>query len=583
MYAVDFETYFDPKTYSLRKMPMFEYITDPRFKALLLAVKNLKTGETTLLRKDEITPERLAFLNGQIIVAHNVQFDGAILHWRYGIKAKRWYCTAAMARGWYPRLKSANLATVAKEVLGTEKLADLNEDRLSQEEFEAYCLRDVELCAALFKRMLKEGFPRSELEIIHLISRMYIEPTLRISREILENIILQRLKLRKLLCAAVGVPEETLRKRDKVLRVLKRLGVPEPIDATTGRATLSKKNPTVIDVLLGKYGKEAKRLMEARIAVASTIEDRRAERLISMYERLGGKLAVPLLYYGAHTGRSSGGDKINLQNLPRKSKLRDAIIAPPGHKIVVADSSQIEARMLAWWCKEWQLVEAFANDEDIYSIFASKAFNKHVTKETDPTARFIGKTCILGLGYGMNAPKLLYTLKSSVLELDQQARDFVLGLTDTDAHSFVRTYRNTYARINSRYGLVDSIIKSSNCRHELYPVTIESGKREVQITLPNGMLIVRDKVETNVWYGLIIENIIQALARIVVFNQALALDAMGFRVVHFVHDEIVLCVPDEQVDEAAQAIDEVMRTPPVWAKGLPLDCEYEVGECYVKP
>lgn len=583
IYAVDFETYWEPKGYSLKKMPMYEYIKDDRFKALLLAVQDVSTGKTVLFREGDITPENLSFLNGSAIVAHNVQFDGAILHWHYGIKASRWWCTAAMSRALFPGQKHS-LSEVARRLLGTDKLADLAKDELTQEEFEAYCRRDVELCASLFRTMLgRYDFPKEELDIIHIVSRMYIEPTLELDPEVLEEELREQQKVKALHTTMLGLSEETLRKRDKVLAALKALGVPPPVDPKTGKETLDKKNPVIVDVLLGKYGKEAKLLMQGRLVAASSIAETRTRRLLDVHRLFVGRLPVPLLYYGAHTGRSSGGDKLNLQNLPRGSRLRKAITAPKGHKLVVADSSQIEARTLAWWAGQEDLLQAFRENKDVYSQFASIAFNKPVDKKSDPVARFIGKTCVLGLGYGMSGKKLLLTLKAAALSLDEQAREFISRLGEAEAQQLVDTYRRTYGRINRMYAIIGRIIERGEPPSTyIHPVTIDSTPTEITVRLPNGLSIVQSR-EKNLWYGLLIENVIQALARIVVFEQARVLDKMGFRVVHFVHDEIVLCVPDAQVDEAVQAVQKVMRTPPDWAEGLPLDMEYAVGERYEKP
>ena len=183
----------------------------------------------------------------------------------------------------------------------------------------------------------------------------------------------------------------------------------------------------------------------------------------------------------------------------------------------------------------------------------------------------------------MSGKKLLLTLKAAALNLDEQARAFIARLGETEAQQLVDTYRRTYHRINKMYSMVGRIIERGDPPSSyIHPVTIDSTIGKITVRLPNGLLIEQSR-EKNLWYGLLIENIIQALARIVVFEQARVLDRMGFRVVHFVHDEIVLCVPDAQVEDAVDAVQKVMRTPPEWAEGLPLDMEYAVGERYEKP
>lgn len=96
-----------------------------------------------------------------------------------------------------------------------------------------------------------------------------------------------------------------------------------------------------------------------------------------------------------NTGRWGGDDKINLQNLPRKSALKKAIKAPKGYVFIDCDSSQIEARTLAWLAGQDDLVEAFDRGEDVYKIMASAIYDVLIEEVTD-TQRFVGKTTILG-------------------------------------------------------------------------------------------------------------------------------------------------------------------------------------------
>ena len=140
-------------------------------------------------------------------------------------------------------------------------------------------------------------------------------------------------------------------------------------------------------------------LCAVRLGTKSTIEESRIERFIHVGARNRGKLPIPLKYYGAHTGRWAGSDKVNFQNLPSRDKkkkaLKNAVVAPDEHVVINCDSSQIEARMLAWLAGQGDVVQQFAKGEDVYSIFASKIYGRDISKK-DPIERFVGKTCILG-------------------------------------------------------------------------------------------------------------------------------------------------------------------------------------------
>ena len=170
----------------------------------------------------------------------------------------------------------------------------------------------------------------------------------------------------------------------------------------TGKEALAlAKNDEEFKILSEHPDVRVQALVAARLGAKSTLEETRTERFIGISKR--GLMPVPLKYYAAHTGRWGGSDSLNLQNLPSRGnnagKLKKAIIAPEGYMIIDADSSQIEARVLAWLAGQNDLVEAFERHEDVYKIMASAIYGKsadEITKEE----RFVGKTTILGCGYG---------------------------------------------------------------------------------------------------------------------------------------------------------------------------------------
>jgi DNA polymerase len=171
----------------------------------------------------------------------------------------------------------------------------------------------------------------------------------------------------------------------------------------TGRQTYAfSKTDEEFKALLEHPDTQVQALVAARLGVKSTIEETRTERFIGI--ALRGPMPVPLRYYAAHTGRWGGDDKLNLQNLPRTSPLKKAILAPYGYVIIDSDSSQIEARTLAWLAGQDDLVEAFDRGEDVYRIMASAIYLKAI-EDVTKDERFVGKTTILGAGYGMGAAK----------------------------------------------------------------------------------------------------------------------------------------------------------------------------------
>jgi len=128
-------------------------------------------------------------------------------------------------------------------------------------------------------------------------------------------------------------------------------------------------------------------------------------------------------------------DNTNMQNLPRNSVLKYALRAPTGYKFIDCDSSQIEARTLAWWAGQDDLVTAFDRGDDVYKIMASAIYGKPV-EEISKDDRRIGKGAVLGAGYGMGAAKF---------QMQMQAMGVTLPLDE--CQRIIAVYRQTYSRI----------------------------------------------------------------------------------------------------------------------------------------
>jgi DNA polymerase len=283
-------------------------------------------------------------------------------------------------------------------------------------------------------------------------------------------------------------------------------------------------------------------------------------------------------------------DSINFQNLPSRDKakkaLKNAVVAPDGHVVINCDSSQIEARVLAWLAGQNDVTEAFADKRDVYCEFATKVYKRKITK-ADPTERFVGKTCILGLGYGTGAQKLQHTLKTSPPGAD---------LALQECQDIVNLYRASNDKITGLWRECDLALKqmmdSASRGGALGNGAITYDSKGIR--LPNGLYIrypnlrlneegkmVYDsrKGTVNIWGGAMVENIVQALARIVVGKQMLWV-AEHYRPVLTVHDAVVCIVPENEVKDALEYIMLCMSTPPSWAKGLPVACEAKYGKSY---
>ena len=446
----------------------------------------------------------------------------------------------------------------------------------------------MELTYRLFLELIKH-FKQVELKLIDITIKMYSDPVLVLDTPLLEAHLEDVRQRKERLLEAVNQDRESLMSNQKFAELLIKCAVVPPmkISPTTGKETyaFAKTDQGFID-LQGHDDLAVQQLCAVRLGTKSTLEESRIERFIGIGSRNRGRIPVPLKYYGAHTGRWSGSDSVNFQNLPSRDKqkktLKNAILAPENHVLINSDSSQIEARVLAWLSGQDDLVEQFRNGEDVYSTFATKVFNKPVSKAT-PMERFVGKTCILGLGYGTGAAKLQQTLAlgNAELSLDECKR-------------IVDLYRTDNYRIKELWRECDNALQQMMHEGSASVGVLETPCNSMGIQLPNGLYIRYPSLRigeeeriiydsrrgpVSIWGGAMVENIVQALARIIIGEQMLKI-AERYKVVLTVHDAVVLCVPEEQLEEAVKYVNICMSTPPAWCKNLPVTCESKWGASY---
>jgi DNA polymerase len=611
--TIDFETYYDQK-FSLSKMTTEAYIRDPQFEIIGVGIK-VNDYPTDWYAGDNVGKFLKSLdYSKRAILCHNTAFDGAILAWHFGINPRLWLDTLSMARPLHNLTVGGSLAALTThyglgkkgdevvQALGKHK-ADFTAEELAK--YGEYCINDVELTHALFNK-LKVGFPSSELLVIDQTLRMYTEPVIELDVPLLEK-HLEEVRTRKRMLLTdlglTGVSEEALTKmlmsNEIFAKYLKNLGIDPPtkISARTGKEAwaFAKTDKGMTD-LLEHPDERVQAVVTARLGTKSTIEETRTESLIGVAGR--GRLPIMLNYYGAHTGRFSGGDKLNLQNLPSRGNttIRRALKAPEGQLLVSCDSSQIEARTVAWVAGQDDLVQAFRDKRDVYSEFATEVYGRAITKD-DKIERFVGKTCILGLGYGMGAEKLRRTL-----EIGQAGMSVAMELYE--AERIVRIYRAKNFKIVQLWQKMGNML--SHMVNGLNGSICDAVSYSNQgILLPNKLLIkypalrqngsgfeyigdartyrkaVRDRVTTGatdditwtkIYGGKATENLVQALAAIVIREQ-MAKIGQHYHVAFQVHDEIIISTPDGKITQAEQQLVAVMSTPPKWAQDLPIACE----------
>lgn len=625
--VMDFETYYDQE-YSLRKMTPVEYILDPRFEVIGCSVK-IDGGKTFWLEPEEI-PGFLAKLPAKVLmISHNALFDMCILAWIYGYLPWLMADTLGMARAWLARfLRKLSLGSVATflgigvkgdtvvKVMGMSRAAIKAAGMF--EAYKAYCLNDSDLCWEVFQHIVKDGFPASEIAVMDTVLRCAMKPGFVLDAVALaEHLQNTRAKKQALLERTGMTNRDVLMSNDQFAGALRLLGVDPPtkISKITGKEgyAFAKTDQEFLD-LEEHENPDVQALVAARLGIKSTIEETRTQRLIAISNltwrsnpitsQLPGfglaMLPMPLKYAGAHTHRLGGDWKLNMQNLParsawvdgevvEKNQIRMAIVTPPGFAAVVVDASQVEARGVSSFCLSLAMRDAFNRGEDIYSIFASSVFNRLITKANKPE-RFVGKQAILGLGYGLGWLKFQYKVA-----LDSMAQTgSPITLDDPEALRVVNLYRDTYREVPAMWRRLETLIAQmtdKNCRVELGPIVFLHEK----IRLPNGMYLYFHNLRYEdggwrfdyngkvkyIYGGKLLENIIQALARIIIMDCAVRIrNRLKIDLNLQVHDELAYIVPVTVAESVKAVLIEEMRVRPSWDPDWPLDAEGDVALSY---
>lgn len=595
--TLDFETYYD-KDCSLRKLTTCEYVKHPKFKVWGVGIKVNNEPTRWYSEKDTNRAIQKIDWTKSSLIAHNTKFDGYILRQIYGCTPAYYYDTMAMSRARFPD-ESASLASLSERLFPEDPSLRKGEELVNAKGIETldaeldqtigeYCIQDVELTRLAWDELVL-NFPVAERDLINITCRMFIEPTLQVDIDALTEYRDDQIAHAEELIKESGIERSVLASNQQFTELLEDLNiiVPTKRSPSTGKTipALGINDPGY-QQMVASYPDYAK-VFRARKAVKSRIAETRATRFLNA-THLDRTISVPLSYYAAHTGRFGGNDKLNMQNMPRDSVLRKSLLAPEGHYVYVADLSNIEARMLAWVSGQTDLLTQFAQGEDIYSNFASKIYNQEINKKDHPKERFVGKTAILGLGYGMGADKFEMTLKANKISLESgQAKDIVM------------TYRNTYAQIRDYWRLCEQALHSSlNTAsignrfgplfigpQSLYlPNQLALQYKDLIFTPQQGFQYKRGKRTVYAYGGSITENIVQALARIIITDAMLRIEKKypDYRIVLTVHDEIIIVADDNNPKEKMDNIIKEMCIAPDWCPDIPLEAEGGYAENYSK-
>ncbi len=500
----------------------------------------------------------------------------------------------------------------------------------------AYNRQDVENTYTLFKKFTapdvgtededlrdvarRVRWGRKELLLSDMTARMICYPRFECDTELLQKTLTEteaakEAQLQELVDTLGVLDVEGVRTElasaPKFAAVLASLGVepPRKISPTTGRETYAlAKTDQEFTALLEHEDERVQMVTAARLGVKSTLLETRLCKMMTCAELLGGRMPVPLAYHAATTGRW-GGRVWNPQNLPRVPRAKDGSVihkptnalrmslrAPAGHKVVVSDLSGIELRVNHYLWDVDSTRELYAQDPeaDLYREFAAALFGK-ASSEITKDDRQLAKVAQLGLGFGAGATTFKKVAKlMGGIELD-----------DEEALRVTQTWRAKYKDIVAGWTSCQRLIQSMHSGAEFRPDPrglVQSFHEEPgSVMLPSGRrlyypgLVAQrddDSGKMQYWYGsgrnrskvysgLMCENLVQAIARDVIAEQALTIwKETGFFPAHSVHDELVYVVPSGIAGQHLRTVEVIMRKPPEWLPGIVLWSEGDVADCY---
>lgn len=610
--TLDFETFYSAKI-NLKTLGYSQYI--PQAQPYLAGICYSDRSRT--IEGFDALQRELALIDWSTVqlVSHNTLFDAAVLkHW-FGHTAAQYACTLSASRYWRPHAKHdleslrahylPDMPRKTGEVLVNAKNKTWDElAATEQRALAAYAVNDAELCKALFE-LLYNRLPAREIALIDMTVKLWLNHSLKFDTALAAQHLDAETKELEQRIEALNLDPATLRSSPKFASLLDSMGYTPPQKWSAKQQkylpALASADPELANFKEDNH--ELTELLEVKADANSNILKTRTERIIDTVSRTDGILPVCYNYYGAATGRFSGSNKINLQNLTRGGILRRCIMAPDEKRtILVADLAQIEARLLAWFAGQDTLLAIFREKGDPYLELARRIYNDPtLTKKNNPAERQAGKVATLGLGYSMSAPKFQIFARIQNLKFDL---DF--------CETVVQLYRTTYPRIRRCWNILNDHIHclqpESNSRYDgdalpkevRTPFGVAQGldqrlmpgftMRAGAIDLPSGRSLFYENVtrwndewvyanNKKLYGGKLTENIIQALARDVMCDAMLAINAR-YPVVMHTHDELVMLIDKRDLDEASTFVRRVMTTPPTWAPSLPLDVDIGHGHRY---
>jgi len=265
---------------------------------------------------------------------------------------------------------------------------------------------------------------------------------------------------------------------------------------------------------------------------------------------VNGKVHTNFKSHGAETGRFSSSEP-NLQNIPSSGEygklIRNLFIAPPGHKLVVADYSQIEPRIIASFSRDKKFIQNYLEGGDIYTTIGDEM----------GVDRKAGKVLVLAIAYGVGPEKIA----------DQ------IGCTVKESHQLMDRFNDAFISINNYR---DKVIRMARQQRPLPYVSTVLGRRRYIPELLNSDLGQKSRAERQAFNTVIQGSAADLIKLAMVRAHSCFVTEPEVNVLLTVHDELVTITPDHLAEETAEAIRQSMEGVNLPDMAVPLIADVKI-------
>lgn len=597
VYALDFETYFSLKErVSVTTLGIKAYIRHPKFEATVVSV----LGDDGFEFVGHPSEFDWNILCGKHVISHNASFDASIYHegvalgWWPEVAYHQWDCTADLcAYHGIPRSLAGAAKCLYNEEVSKSVRASMSGKEFStltpeeKEELFDYALGDVHMCLRFWKT-LAASWPEQEARI----SRHTRQVTLR-GIPVNERKISDALDCvgKEIHARESIVPWSDTAKifsQKALAQACRDIGIDPP-------KSMNKKDPETIK-WVAQHGDKAPFIRAiSELRTLNSLQERLRKLRDSVID---GRASFGLMYSAAHTRRwGGGGGAFNGQNMNSTEtfgiNLRHVIEAPPGKTFIIADLSQIEVRVLLYLAGDKRMLDKIREHDDIYQAFAEEFGMWDSSKgrlRSDPTIRKLVKAIVLGCGFSAYPNAFASMSGMSIQEATHAVHTYRTSMRRVVAFwekcvSAAKSYDGSRPQIRTVDGKLVTVPADSTYRVKLPSGNVLNYRNHrldgedvlAEVMTPKGFRTAR------LWAGVLSENATQATARDVFAEKLLEIEnTFPGSIIYHVHDEVILEVPDSDVDAALDRVTRILSSPPDWCRSLPLACEAHASKLYDK-